>query len=187
MLDHLGVARTDLLGFSLGGFVAVEFARRHPGRLGRLVLASVTSRPDGYHDEIRSPDARPGVGRMPTEDEFAAMERAYRAVVPDPDHFHQFAAKAAAFVGDLRGWSDEDRGRITGPVLVLVGDRDFVRVEHAAGLDAGGPRARPAGLDGVAVAPGTEWREDDDDQGQPPERLPHVGASGAAEDEGAHG
>lgn len=32
VLTKLGVGRTDVLGFSLGGLVAVEFARRHPGR-----------------------------------------------------------------------------------------------------------------------------------------------------------
>jgi pimeloyl-ACP methyl ester carboxylesterase len=64
VLTELGVGRTDVLGFSLGGLVAVEFARRHPGRLRRLVLAAVHSRPDGYHDEIRSPDTRPGVGLL---------------------------------------------------------------------------------------------------------------------------
>ena len=49
LLDRLGVARADWVGLSMGGMVGQAFALRHPGRLGRLVLANTTSSygPDG--------------------------------------------------------------------------------------------------------------------------------------------
>jgi pimeloyl-ACP methyl ester carboxylesterase len=148
VLTAVGVDRADVIGFSLGGLVTVELARRHPERVRRLVLASVNTRPDGYHEEIRSPDAQPGVGRMPTEGDFLAFEEAYRAVAPDPDHFSIFAAKLAAFVGSLPGWSDDEFRVLTAPTLVLIGDNDFVRVEHAAHMQEVLPDAR------LAVVPG---------------------------------
>jgi pimeloyl-ACP methyl ester carboxylesterase len=147
-LTEVGADRADVIGFSLGGLVTVELARRHPERVRRLVLASTHSRPEGYHDEIRSPDTQPGVGRMPTEDDFRAFEEAYRAVAPDPDHFPAFAAKLGAFVGDLPGWSDDELREVTAPTLVLIGDNDFVRVEHAAHMQEVLPDAR------LAVVPG---------------------------------
>lgn len=144
VLTEVGVDRADVVGFSLGGLVTVELARRHPDRVRRLVLASIHTRPDGSHDEVRSPDAQPGVGRMPTEDDFRAWEEAYRAVAPDPDHFSTFAAKLAAFVGSLPGWSDDELRELTGPTLVLIGDNDFVRIEHAAHMQEVLPDARLA-------------------------------------------
>jgi pimeloyl-ACP methyl ester carboxylesterase len=148
VLAEVGVGRADVVGFSLGGLVTVELARRHPERVHRVVLASIHTRPDGVHDELRSPDARPGAGRMPTEDDFRSFEEAYRAVAPDPDHFSAFEAKLGAFVGGLPGWSDDELRELTGPVLVLLGDDDFVRVEHAAHMQELLPDAR------LAVVPG---------------------------------
>jgi pimeloyl-ACP methyl ester carboxylesterase len=148
VLAATGIDRADVVGFSLGGLVAVELARRHPQRVRRLVLASIPSRPEGFHDDVRLPNARPGVGRMPSEDDFRAWEEAYRAVAPDPDHFPAFAAKLGAFVNSLPGWSDDELRELQGPTLVLIGDDDFVRVEHAAHMQEVLPDAR------LAVVPG---------------------------------
>jgi 3-oxoadipate enol-lactonase len=45
LLEHLGVARAHLVGFSHGARVALAFANHHPSRLDRLVLCSATARP----------------------------------------------------------------------------------------------------------------------------------------------
>jgi len=39
LLDTLGMGQADVLGYSQGGAVAQQFARAHPGRVRRLVLA----------------------------------------------------------------------------------------------------------------------------------------------------
>jgi len=148
VLAAIGADRADVVGFSLGGLVTVELARRHHDRVRRLVLASIPTRPEGFHDDVRLPNARPDVGRMPTEDDFRTWEEAYRAVAPDPDHFSAFAAKLAAFVGALPGWSDDELRELTGATLVLIGDNDFVRVDHAAHMQEVLPDAR------LAVVPG---------------------------------
>jgi pimeloyl-ACP methyl ester carboxylesterase len=127
LLDHLGVERADVFGFSLGGLVAVQLGVRHPDRVGRLVLASAHVRPDGYHEGI-STGTRTDL--LPTEQDFADMAAAYRAVAPDPDHFGAFAAKVSALPPTVN-WSDDELRAITAPALVLIGDTDFVRVEHA--------------------------------------------------------
>ena len=43
LLDHLGIAQTDVLGVSMGGMIAQEIALRHPKRVDRLILACTTS------------------------------------------------------------------------------------------------------------------------------------------------
>ncbi len=67
---------------------------------------------------------------------------------PDLGHFSAFQAKLGAFVGSLRGWSDDELRELTVLSLVLVGDRDFVRVEHAAHMQEVLPEAS------LAVVPG---------------------------------
>lgn len=141
VLDHLGLRRADLFGFSLGAMVATETAVAHPGRVDRLVLASVPFRPEGYVDLGAFPE------RMPTADDVALMQRAYADVAPDPAHFDAFAEKANVMVGGFAGWPVEQLAAITAPTLVLVGDTDFVTVEHAAWMAATVPGA------GLAVLP----------------------------------
>jgi pimeloyl-ACP methyl ester carboxylesterase len=71
---------------------------------------------------------------MPTEQDFAAMREAYARVAPDPAHFPAFAEKASKAVGSFTGWSAEEMGSIRAATLIMVGDNDFVRVEHAAAM-----------------------------------------------------
>ncbi|MQA84441.1 MAG: alpha/beta fold hydrolase [Streptosporangiales bacterium] len=149
LLDHLGVDRADLFGFSLGGLVALQLTMSYPERVDRLVLAATHYRPDGYHAEIRSPDAQPGSGRMPTERDFQEMHEAYARVAPNPDHFHAFMAKASAAVDAFQGWPADSLREITTPTLLVVGDTDFVRLEHAVEMYELIPGSQ------LAVLPGT--------------------------------
>lgn len=136
--------QADVVGFSLGGLVAVEVARRHPDRVRRVVLGAISMGPDGFHEHITSPDARPGVGRMPTEADFAAMVTAYREVAPDPDHIEVFQATLSGFVGGLPGWTPAELQDVRAPALLMIGDRDFVKVEHAAEMQSVLPDAQLA-------------------------------------------
>jgi pimeloyl-ACP methyl ester carboxylesterase len=130
LLDHLGIDRADLFGFSLGSLVSIEMAVTYPARVGRLVLASGHIRADGYHPEIQAPEQTSPP--LPTEADFEAMRVAYEAVAPDPEQFFPFLEKMEPVVSEFEGWSDAAIGGIGGPTLLIVGDRDFVRLEHAA-------------------------------------------------------
>lgn len=44
LLDALKIERTHFVGLSMGGMIAQHFALAHPGRLGKLVIASSSSR-----------------------------------------------------------------------------------------------------------------------------------------------
>lgn len=144
LLDRLGLDRVDVFGYSLGGLVATELATRYPQRVDRLVLAAAHFRPDGYHPEIHDP--RQDSPRLPTQAEFAEMQRAYAAVAPDPEHFFAFLEKAQPLVSGFRGWTDAQLRAITAPTLLVVGDTDFVRLEHAADVHALLPDSRLAVL-----------------------------------------
>lgn len=131
LVHHLGLETVDVVGYSLGGLVAIELAVGRPGLVGRLGLLSAHVRPDGYHAEIMDP--RPGLTspRLPTEADFAAMHDAYRANAVDPDHFFDLMEKLQPAIAAFDGWTDEQLAAVETPTLVVVGDLDFVRLEHA--------------------------------------------------------
>ncbi|SDI84862.1 Pimeloyl-ACP methyl ester carboxylesterase [Frankineae bacterium MT45] len=131
LLDELNLPAVDIFGFSLGGLVATEFAVQRPERVRRLVLASTHFRADGYHAEINDPALHATSTRMPTAEDFAAMQQSYAQLAPDPSHFGAFAAKASSAVAACTGWSDEAITGLPMPTLIVIGDHDFVRLEHS--------------------------------------------------------
>ncbi|MEU6850404.1 alpha/beta hydrolase [Actinacidiphila alni] len=149
VLDELGVGTADFFGFSLGGLTALQIALDHPDRVGRAVLASVQYRPDGYYEEIRDP-AQFGVSRrLPTQADFERMADAYARTAPRPGDFQTLLTKCTAAAHDHQGWSDDELQGVERPVLLVVGDTDFVRLDHAAAMLDLLPDAR------LAVLPAT--------------------------------
>jgi pimeloyl-ACP methyl ester carboxylesterase len=153
LLRELAIEQADIFGFSLGAMVSLELATRYPELAGRLVLASVPSRLDGYHEGTRPGAAEPDWDRLPTAADMAMMEADYRRAAPDPGHFQQHLARTSTVVAAFRGWSAEQLAALRSPVLLIIGDNDFVRIEHAAEMLATIPGAQ------LAVLPGTRHME----------------------------
>ncbi|MFJ6216316.1 alpha/beta fold hydrolase [Streptomyces sp. NPDC092296] len=145
LLDALSIGQADLFGFSLGGMTALETTLRHPERVGRLAVAGAAYRADGYYDEIRDPALHATSTRLPTRADFQQMVDAYNAVAPDPGHFQDFMAKCTVAAG-FAGWSPDDLKGLAVPVLLVFGDTDFVRLEHAAEMHRLIPDSRLAVL-----------------------------------------
>jgi pimeloyl-ACP methyl ester carboxylesterase len=151
LLRRLGIERADLWGFSLGALTATSVAVRHPECVHRLVLAAVNIRPDGYHPEITAPEQDDP--RLPNQEEFAAWQAAYEAVAPNPGDFFPFLERMQPVVHDWPGWTDDEIRSVSAPTLLVIGDRDFVRLDHAAEMLALFPDSR------LAVLPGTRHTE----------------------------
>jgi pimeloyl-ACP methyl ester carboxylesterase len=141
LLDHLGIERADVVGFSLGGLTGYELVISHPDRVRRAVLASADHRND------RPGELDPAL--LPTQDDFQAMRDAYLATAPEPGAFDTMAEKTSGLVQAFTGWTDDQLRGVDLPVLILVGDTDFIHVENAAEA----MRLLPKGQ--LAVLPGT--------------------------------
>jgi pimeloyl-ACP methyl ester carboxylesterase len=145
LLDHLGIERAHVLGFSLGAAVTIELAVSHPDRVRSVVPISEPVRPDGMHEDHDDPSRYATSTRMPTAQDYADMQETYARLSPHPERFTEFMAAKS----HLEGWSDEQLAGITAPVLVVIGDHDFVTVEHGALMKELIPGAQ------LAVLPGT--------------------------------
>lgn len=152
LIDRVGDGGpVDVWGYSLGALTATSLAVRHPTAVRRLVLAASHIRPDGYHAEITAPEQDDP--RLPTEAEFAVWQADYEAVAPDPGHLFAFLERLQPVVHAMTGWTADQIRSITAPTLLVVGDRDFVRLDHAAEMLGLFPDGR------LAVLPGTRHTE----------------------------
>ena len=156
VLDALGVGMADLVGYSLGGAVAMQLAMRHPGRVRRVVFAGGTSyRRDGLYPEmLEEPES--------AVDDLAGSvwHQAYLRVAPDPSRWPVLVAKNRELDRTFAGWADEDIQALTAPMLLIIGDSDIVRPEHTMKmfrLIGGGVIGDIVGLPAsqLAVLPGT--------------------------------
>jgi pimeloyl-ACP methyl ester carboxylesterase len=156
LLQHLGVPRVDVFGFSVGGAVALHLAIEHPELLRNLIVSSASFHPDGDR-----PENAEAVGEL-TVDMIAGtpMEQDYLAKSPNPDKLQDLLDKLGTFDKGFTGWSDTEIVGIAVPTLITVGDCDMVTLEHAVrflqlrGGDVNGDFAGvPASQ--LAVFPGT--------------------------------
>jgi pimeloyl-ACP methyl ester carboxylesterase len=156
-LKQLGIERADIFGYSMGAGVALHLAILHPNVLRKLVLASITYNMGGIH-----PGLMDGMADMKPEMMFGSpWHEEYIQIAPRPEDFSTLFAKKAAMDRQLRDLPDETIRAIKAPTLLIIGDSDLVRPEHAVEmfrlLGGGVFGDTPAGLPNsqLAVLPGT--------------------------------
>jgi pimeloyl-ACP methyl ester carboxylesterase len=133
LLRHLRIDEADVFGFSVGGGVALQLAIRHSGLLRRLVVASASYTSDGMQPELH--EMVPTI----TPETFAgsAMEAAYQELAPNPEDFPTLVEKLKRLDMTPFAWPAEDVRGIEAPTMIVVGDADVVRLEHAVELFPG--------------------------------------------------
>lgn len=140
VLADAGVARADVVGYSMGAGAALQLALRHPERVDHLVIASVAFNEAGN---------LPGFIQMMdgiTPEIFAGtpMEAEFKRLAPDPDAFASVVEKIKV-MDQGQDWPAEQIRALTSPTFIIVGDHDIVRPEHAVELyrlRGGGDTAR---------------------------------------------
>ena len=129
LLDHLGIEKTDLLGECVGGIVAMLVAIRHPERVRRVVTYG--SSLGKFEDAIRPEIAAGAMNLTPDSPVLEFQRTRYREVAPDPDHWPELFDKFNAT--PWSGISPEEFAAVKVPVLVAVGDQDWIRIDETVG------------------------------------------------------
>ena len=155
-LRQLGIEEADVFGYSMGAGVALQVAIRHPEVVRKLVLASVTYNKNGVH-----PGLMEGLAEMKPEMMFGSpWHEEYTRIAPRPEDFATLFAKKTQMDREVRDLPAEAIEEIQAPTLLIIGDSDIVRPEHAVEmfrLLGGGVMGDLAGLPNsqLAILPGT--------------------------------
>jgi pimeloyl-ACP methyl ester carboxylesterase len=127
LLKHLGISKADFFGESYGGVIATMLALRHPEFVGRVATYGATFGPPDV--ALNMEMLRFNIAPSPDSRSFQFQRESYQKVAPDPDYWPTFWVKVCSI--QWGGFSNEALASIKAPVLIAVGDHDFVRLEHA--------------------------------------------------------
>jgi pimeloyl-ACP methyl ester carboxylesterase len=129
LLRHLRIEQADLFGFSNGASVALQVAIRHPKLVRKLVFASSMTKKSGAHawfwDFMKGAD----FSTMPQP-----LKDAYLKVNPDPQKLRTMHDKDLQRMLTFEDVSDEAVRTVRVPTLIVIGDKDLVKPEHAVEL-----------------------------------------------------
>jgi pimeloyl-ACP methyl ester carboxylesterase len=145
LLDYLGIPEADLFGFSNGGTVALHVAIGHPERVRKLVLASAFFSHDAAEPAFWNGFATATPDIMPK-----ILRDAYFAVTPNPENFERFFYKGVNLMRNFQDIPREELQAMRAPALIICGDSDVMRPEHAVEEYRLIPNAQ------LAVLPGTD-------------------------------
>jgi pimeloyl-ACP methyl ester carboxylesterase len=128
LLDHLKIPSADLIGYSMGGAVAMQCAIRHADKVRKVVVISSRFRRDGAVKE--GLDALANL----TADVFkgSPIEAEYKKLSPTPDDFPKFVKRLLATSSQGRDIGADQLKATTAPMFFIHGDADGVRLEHVA-------------------------------------------------------
>ena len=162
LIDHLGLEKPDIVGYSLGGGVAFFTASKYPEKVGKLVIASANIRRDAIPAEMLAQQGQVNASAA----EFlkdTPMYELYNRVAPRPEDFPRLLDKMGESMSKDFDLTEEVRA-LTVPTLIVAADADMAPPSHYVetfklldgGLRDGGwmGEGRPKGGHALAILPG---------------------------------
>ena len=141
LITELKLERAAIMGFSLGGAVALRTAIQHPELVERLVLVSTVFKRSGWFPEMTA-----GMDAMGPETaeplKQSPMYEAYARIAPRKEDWPLLVRQLTTALKIDYDWSAEV-ARLPMPVMIVIGDADGVSPSHAVeffGLLGGGKR-----------------------------------------------
>jgi pimeloyl-ACP methyl ester carboxylesterase len=143
LMDHLGIGKASIVGWSDGGIIGLDIAMNHPERIDRLFAFGANSMVAGLKENV---------DQNPT---FAAYIRRageeYAKLSPTPGEYDQFLAQIGAMWASQPNWTAEQLGRIEAPTVIADGEHDeAIRRDHTEELAREVPGAKLLILPGVS-------------------------------------
>lgn len=162
LIDHLGLDKADVVGYSLGGGVALQLGVRHPEKVRRLVLVSANVRRDAIPAEMLAQQGQVNAAAAEFMKD-TPMYQEYVRIAPRPEDFPRLLDKMGTWMLKDFDFSEEVRG-LQMPTLIVAADADMAPPSHYVevfklldgGLRDGGwmGEGRPKGGHALAILPG---------------------------------
>jgi pimeloyl-ACP methyl ester carboxylesterase len=161
LIRYLGMPEADVMGYSVGGEVALRTAIQHPEVVRKLVIVSATYRRDGWYPEIIAGESQlnPQTAEQMKQ---TPIYQSYAQIAPRPQDWPVLCGKLGNMFRQDYDWS-ADVAKIKLPVLLAFGDADAVRTASAVQFfELLGGGQRDGGLDAsgmsharLVILPGT--------------------------------
>jgi pimeloyl-ACP methyl ester carboxylesterase len=162
LIRQLGLDKPDLVGYSLGGGVALMTAIKYPELVRKVVVASAHIRYDALDPQMYAQQEQVGAAAADAL-KGTPMYEGYVAVAPRPEDFPRLLDKIGASMKQPFDFSDEVQG-LQVPTMIVAGDADMAPPSHYVevfklldgGLRDGGwmGEGRPKGGHALAILPG---------------------------------
>src|SRR5438105_1026019 len=162
LIDQLGLASPDVVGYSLGGGVALQTAVKFPKKVRRLVVVSANIRPDAIPAEMRAQQGQVNAAAADFMKD-TPMYQLYQRVAPRPEDFPRLLTKIGESMSKDYDFTEDVRG-LNVPTLIVAGDADMAPPSHYVevfklldgGLRDGGwmGEGRAKGGHALAILPG---------------------------------
>jgi pimeloyl-ACP methyl ester carboxylesterase len=162
LIDHLGLEKPDVVGYSLGGGVAFFTGSKYPEKVGKLVVTSAHIKSDAMPAEMRAQQAQVNSGALEWM-KTTPMYELYERVAPRPEDFGRLLDKIGEMMSKDFDFSEETRG-LQVPTMLVCADAEMAPPSHYVeafklldgGLRDGGwmGEGRPKGGHALAILPG---------------------------------
>jgi pimeloyl-ACP methyl ester carboxylesterase len=162
LIDHLGLDKPDVVGYSLGGGVALQTAAKYPEKVGRLVSAAANTRRSAIYPDMLGQQLKVNAAAAEFMKD-TPMYELYHRVAPRPTDFPQLLDKVGASMAKDFDYADDVRG-LRVPTMIVAADADMAPPSHYVevfnlldgGLRDGGwmGEGRPKGGHALAILPG---------------------------------
>jgi len=162
LIDHLGLEKPDVVGYSLGGGVALQVAVKYPAKVRRLVVVSANVRRDAIPAVMLAQQGQVSAAAVEFMKD-TPMYQLYQRVAPRPEDFPRLLTKIGESMSKDFDFTEEVRG-LKVPTLIVAGDADMAPPSHYVevfklldgGLRDGGwmGEGRPKGGHALAILPG---------------------------------
>jgi len=115
LMDHLGIGRAAIVGWSDGAIIGLDIAMHHPERVSRLFAFAANSDPSGVADIAKSDVFNAYIARAGEE---------YKRLSPTPNEYKSFVDEITRMWETQPNWTEADLGKIKVPTWIVDADRD---------------------------------------------------------------
>jgi pimeloyl-ACP methyl ester carboxylesterase len=126
LLKNLNIAQTDFFGFSNGGTTVIQIAIRHPETVNKIILGSALCKRNGVPAQFWDFMKHAQLANMPEE-----LKVAYNQVAANPAGLQIMHDKDAKRMVNFKDIPDQQIESIKAPTLIIIGDQDIIKPEHA--------------------------------------------------------